>query len=241
VIVKHASPCGIASSGSVLEAYKNAYKADSESAFGGIIGINRSLDAESASSMISNFIEVIVASEVLPEAKEVVSKKPNVRLVELKLPNTFKQEEWHSVLGGWLVQACDNKLVDEASLKIVTKRKPGKEELADLHFAWACVKHVKSNAIVIAKGRSSVGIGQGQPSRVRAVRLAINNAEEKSKEAVLASDGFFPFPDNIEFAAKAGIKAIIQPGGSIKDKEVIEAADKAGLTMIFTGMRHFRH
>lgn len=242
VVVKHASPCAIASASTMDEAYRRAYDSDAESAFGGIVGLNRALDVAAATQMSASFFEVILAPSIKPEALAMLAKKPNLRVLELALQapsSTWK--EWRSVLGGWLVQEPDLAVLDEASLRVVTRKQPSDEERRDLLFAWRAVKHVKSNAIVVAKDRASVGIGQGQPSRVRAVRLALQNAAGRARGAVLASDGFFPFPDAIEVAAQAGVAAIIQPGGSVKDAEVMAAADAAGLAMLFTGMRHFRH
>lgn len=242
VVVKHASPCAIASASTMDEAYRRAYDSDAESAFGGIVGLNRALDVAAATQMSASFFEVILAPSIKPEALAMLAKKPNLRVLELALQapsSTWK--EWRSVLGGWLVQEPDLAVLDEASLRVVTRKQPSDEERRDLLFAWRAVKHVKSNAIVVAKDRASVGIGQGQPSRVRAVRLALQNAAGRARGAVLASDGFFPFPDAIEVAAQAGVAAIIQPGGSVKDAEVMAAADAAGLAMLFTGMRQFRH
>ncbi|MBI4354306.1 MAG: bifunctional phosphoribosylaminoimidazolecarboxamide formyltransferase/IMP cyclohydrolase [Candidatus Omnitrophica bacterium] len=242
VIVKHASPCGVASASSVSEAYRLAWGADAESAFGGIVGINRPLDRDTALRMHQTFLELIVAPTIPDEVRALFADKPNLRLIELSSqPRASFTEEWNSVLGGWLVQASDVIRSDPATSRVVTTRHPTKEQMCDLQFAWIAAKHVKSNAIVLASARVTVGIGQGQPSRVRAVRLAIQQAAVRAKGAVLASDGFFPFPDNVECAAQAGVTAIIQPGGSVKDPEVIAAADHAGIAMVFTGTRHFRH
>jgi len=248
VIIKHASPCGIASSETIAEAYRRAYEADSESAFGGIVAFNRPLDVETASRMVATFLEVVIAPRVETEAKVVFAKKPNVRVLECPAleglvgqPPASNRLESRSILGGWLVQAPDATLVDPSSLRVVTKCSPSEDERRNLLFAWAVAKHVKSNAIVLAKHEATVGIGQGQPSRVRAVRLAIQNAGPRGRGAVLASDGFFPFPDSVALAAEAGVSALIQPGGSVKDQEVIAAADHAGLAMMLTGIRHFRH
>ena len=242
VIIKHASPCGIASAASMVEAYRRAYEADAESAFGGIVGVNRPLDAATVSEMMASFLEVVIAPSIGPEALTVLANKPNLRVLEL-MPEApaASSPDWRSVLGGWLVQEPDAAILDESSLRAVTKRKPSDAERRDLLFAWRAAKHVRSNAIVLAKDEATVGIGQGQPSRVRAVRLAIQNAGEQARGAALASDGFLPFPDNVEHAAKAGVTAVVQPGGSVKDAEVIAAADRTGVAMLFTGMRHFRH
>jgi phosphoribosylaminoimidazolecarboxamide formyltransferase/IMP cyclohydrolase len=242
VIVKHASPCGIASARTVAEAYQRALACDAESAFGGIVGFNHPLDGATASQMASTFLEVIVAPAVESSARMVFAKKSNLRVIELAdARGASSTTEWRSVLGGWLIQEQDRSTVDASALRVVTARRPTPEEQRDLLFAWIAAKHVKSNAIVLAKDEATLGIGQGQPSRVRAVRLAIQNAGARAQGAVLASDGFFPFPDNVELAARAGIAAIMQPGGSVKDADVIAAADAAGLAMVFTGLRHFRH
>jgi len=241
VIVKHASPCGIASRPSMAEAYERAHACDPEAAFGGVVGMNRPLDAKAASQMLSTFLEVIVAPRIDSQARPLLAKKPSLRLLELEHAGTSASLEWRSLLGGWLIQEQDLATFDESALRTVTKRSPTDVEHRDLLFAWRAAKHVKSNAIVLAKAEATVGIGQGQPSRVRAVRLALQNASEHARGAALASDGFFPFPDSVELAAQAGVSAIIQPGGSVKDAQVIAAADKAGLAMVFTGVRHFRH
>lgn len=242
VIVKHASPCGIASADSAAEASRRAYEADAESAFGGIVGVNRTLDAAAASQMTAGFLEVLLAPSIEPAALAVLAKKPNLRVLELAPdPPAAPSADWRSVLGGWLVQDPDTTVLDEPSLRVATKRRPTDAERRDLLFAWRAAKHVRSNAIVLAKDEATVGIGQGQPSRVRAVRLAIQNAGARARGAALASDGFLPFPDNVEQAAGAGVTALIQPGGSVKDAEVIAAADGAGMAMLFTGVRHFRH
>jgi len=242
VIVKHASPCAVASASTIAEAYARAYAADSESAFGGIVGFNRPLDEATASRMASVFWEVIVAPVISAEARAVLAQKPSVRLVCVEPGGGAEALEWRHALGGWLVQTPDvSDAASWAGCRIVTTRSPTPEEEADLRFAWRAAKHVRSNAIVLAKDQVTVGIGQGQPSRVRAVRLALELAGASARGAALASDGFFPFPDSIELAAQAGVRAIIQPGGSIKDADVIGAADRAGLSMLVTGRRHFRH
>lgn len=242
VIVKHASPCGVASASAVSEAYRLASSADTESAFGGIVGINRPLDRDTALQMRQTFLEVIAAPSIPDEVNTLFADKPNLRLVECASPiRPPSNEEWKSILGGWLVQTPDAGTLEASSLRVVTKRHPTEEQLRELQFAWIVAKHVKSNAIVLAQDRMTIGIGQGQPSRVRAVRLAIQNAGARARGAVLASDGFLPFPDNVELAAQAGVQAIIQPGGSVKDAEVIAAANQAEVAMVFTGIRHFRH
>ncbi|MBI3087834.1 MAG: bifunctional phosphoribosylaminoimidazolecarboxamide formyltransferase/IMP cyclohydrolase [Candidatus Omnitrophica bacterium] len=242
VIVKHASPCGIASAASAAEAYQRAHEADTESAFGGIVALNRPLDIRSAEQMSRVFLEVIIAPSVEPPARQAFAKKPNLRLLEWPAGEAAAGSmEWRTILGGWLAQEPDRAALDDSLLRVVTTRQPTEAERRDLRFAWLCAKHVKSNAIVLAKDEATVGIGQGQPSRLRAVRLAIQNAGGRGRGAVLASDGFFPFPDNVEAAAQAGVAALIQPGGSVKDADVTAAADRAGLAMLFTGLRHFKH
>ena len=240
VIIKHSAQCGLASRATILEAYQQAYACDSESAFGGIVGVNRPIDMPLAEQLTSTFLEVIMAPAVEPDAAPLFQKKPNLRLVTLEWPSRSSTEpEWRHLLGSWLLQAADTATVD--LLQLATKRAPTERERSDLLFAWKAAKHVKSNGIVIASRRATVGIGQGQPSRVGSVRLAIQKAGTKSVDAVAASDGFFPFPDGVELLAKAGVTAIIQPGGSIRDPEVIAAADAAHLAMLITGVRHFRH
>ena len=245
VIVKHASPCGLGSSETLGQAYARALAGDSESAFGGIVGLNRPLDAATAQAIASTFYEVIVAPSIEPAAMAVFVKKPNLRLLEFgaigREASAGPSIEWRTVQGGWLLQDRDDRPDDPTAWRVATARRPSDQELRDLTFAWTACKHVKSNAIVIAGGEATYGIGQGQPSRVRAVRLAIQNAGASARGAVLASDGFFPFPDSVQLAAAAGITALIQPGGSVKDSEVVAAADRTGLAVVFTGIRHFRH
>ena len=250
VIVKHANPCGVAvveEGEALVKAYDLAYATDSESAFGGIIAFNRELDGVTAKAIIDRqFVEVIIAPKISAEALEIVAAKQNVRLLEC---GTWAAEratglDYKRVNGGLLVQDRDNGMITVDDLKVVTKRAPTEKELHDLIFAWKVAKFVKSNAIVYAKGRQTVGIGAGQMSRVNSARIAVIKAEQAGLEvpgAVMASDAFFPFRDGIDNAAKAGIKAVIQPGGSMRDEEVIAAADEAGIAMVFTGMRHFRH
>jgi phosphoribosylaminoimidazolecarboxamide formyltransferase/IMP cyclohydrolase len=253
VIVKHANPCGVAEGKSLLEAYKTALACDSTSAFGGIVALNGTLDAEAARAIVEIFTEVIIAPGATEEAIAIVAAKKNLRLLLAGgLPDpranflTVK-----SVAGGLLVQSRDNAVVDDMQLKVVTKRAPGESELADLRFAFRVAKHVKSNTIVYAKDLATVGIGAGQMSRVDSARIAARKAEDAAKElglalpmtkgSVVASDAFFPFADGLLVAVEAGATAVIQPGGSMRDNEVIEAADKHGIAMVFTGTRHFRH
>lgn len=241
VIVKHASPCGVASDETLQAAFQRAHEGDAESAFGGIVGFNRPLDGETAARLQALFLEVIAAPSIPDAARAVFAGKPNLRLIEMAKAFASEALEWRSVEGGWLAQTPDRTLVDPSALRVVTTIKPTASQQRDALFAWACVKHVKSNAIVLADRLATVGIGQGQPSRVRAVRLAIQHAGARCRGTALASDGFFPFPDSVELAAQAGVKTIIQPGGSLKDAEVIAAADRAEVAMLFTGTRHFRH
>jgi phosphoribosylaminoimidazolecarboxamide formyltransferase / IMP cyclohydrolase len=252
-IVKHANPCGVAEGKDLADAYRRALLSDPVSAFGGIIALNRALDAETAAEIVKIFTEVIIAPDASDEAIKILSAKKNLRLLLTgALPDpragglTVK-----SVAGGLLMQSRDDRTVDDLDLKIVTRRQPTNQELADLLFAWRVVKHVKSNAIVFAKAAATVGIGAGQMSRVDAARIAVLKAGEIGRAAgqedlptqgsVVASDAFFPFADGLIAAADAGVTAAIQPGGSVKDQEVIEAADSRGLAMVMTGVRHFRH
>ncbi|MGH6684437.1 MAG: bifunctional phosphoribosylaminoimidazolecarboxamide formyltransferase/IMP cyclohydrolase [Pseudolabrys sp.] len=253
VIVKHANPCGVAEGASLLDAYKKALACDSTSAFGGIVALNRTLDAEAARAITEIFTEVIIAPDASDEAIKIVAAKKNLRLLLAGgLPDpragglTVK-----SVAGGLLVQSRDNAVVDDMQLKTVTRRAPSEKELADLRFAFRVAKHVKSNTIVYAKDRATVGIGAGQMSRVDAARIAARKAQDAAKElklkepltkgSVVASDAFFPFPDGLLVAIEAGATAVIQPGGSVNDDKVIAAADEHNVAMVFTGTRHFRH
>jgi phosphoribosylaminoimidazolecarboxamide formyltransferase/IMP cyclohydrolase len=254
VIVKHANPCGVATASSLLEAYDLAYQTDTTSAFGGIIAFNRTLDAETAQAIIDRqFVEVIIAPSVSDEAKAVVAAKANVRLLECgELPETAESGlDYKRVNGGLLVQDRDSALVTVEDLKVVTEKVPTEDQLQDLLFAWRVAKFVKSNAIVYAKNQQTVGVGAGQMSRVDSCRIAARKAQDMAEElglptpftqgSVVASDAFFPFADGLLTAAAAGATAIIQPGGSMRDDDVIKAADDAGLAMVMTGMRHFRH
>ncbi|MDD6317782.1 MAG: bifunctional phosphoribosylaminoimidazolecarboxamide formyltransferase/IMP cyclohydrolase [Succinatimonas hippei] len=246
VIVKHANPCGVALGETLEQAYDAAFKCDSESAFGGIIAFNRPLDGKTAEAIVSRqFCEVIVAPEVSAEAREAVSRKKNVRLLETgPLDNTHKRIDCKKVNGGLLVQEADQLTLTMDDLKVVTKRAPTQSELEELLFAWKVCKFAKSNAIVYTKNRQTLGIGCGQTSRVFSARIACLRAEDAKlslKGACLASDAFFPFRDGVDAAAQAGITSIIEPGGSIRDQEVIDAANEHGIAMVFTGIRHFRH
>tara|TARA_R110002050_G_scaffold269917_2_gene412529 strand:+ start:68091 stop:69656 length:1566 start_codon:yes stop_codon:yes gene_type:complete len=247
VIVKHANPCGVATADDLLTAYDLAYQTDTTSAFGGIIAFNRELDAATAQAIIDRqFVEVIIAPSISDEAKAVVSQKANIRLLCCgDFPVQQAQElDYKRVTGGLLVQDRDTALVTQDELKVVTKKAPTAEQMLDLLFAWRVAKFVKSNAIVYVSKQQTVGIGAGQMSRVVSSRIAGIKAEDAGLTvpgAVMASDAFFPFRDGLDAAAEAGISAVIQPGGSMRDDEVIAAADEHGIAMVFTGMRHFRH
>ena len=252
-IIKHANPCGVARAESLEAAYRRAFDCDRTSAFGGIVALNGRLDAATARAITEIFTEVVIAPEADDEAREIFAAKKNLRLLTTGgVPDaqagglTFRQ-----VAGGFLVQTRDNGHVTAADLKVVTRRQPSEAELADLMFAWTVAKHVKSNAIVYAKDRATVGIGAGQMSRVDSTRIGRRKSEDMAEAlglpgpltegAAVASDAFFPFADGIEALAAAGARAVIQPGGSMRDDEVIAAADRLGLAMVFTGQRHFRH
>jgi phosphoribosylaminoimidazolecarboxamide formyltransferase/IMP cyclohydrolase len=238
-IIKHTNPCGTATAGTLADAYKKALACDPVSAFGGVIGVNRPLDAPTAEEMAKLFVEVIAAPSFDEEARAIFAAKKNLRLVEVK----HSPQKWmiRNVSGGILLQDNDLRQLDENNLKVVTKRAPTDKEKGDLLFAWKICKHVKSNAIVYARDRQSIGIGAGQMSRVDSCKIGAMKAVLPLKGTVAASDAFFPFPDGVEEIAKSGATAIIQPGGSVRDQEVIEAADRLGLAMVFTGVRHFRH
>jgi phosphoribosylaminoimidazolecarboxamide formyltransferase / IMP cyclohydrolase len=252
-IIKHANPCGVAQAAHLADAYRLALRSDSVSAFGGIIALNRPLDADTAQEIVKIFTEVIIAPDASEEARAIIGSKLNLRLLLTGgLPDPRRQElTFRSVNGGFLVQGRDNANVDDMDLKVVTKRAPSPAEREDLKFAFRVAKHVKSNAIVYAKNGATVGIGAGQMSRVDSSRIAAQKAREAAqtaglseslaKGAVVASDAFFPFADGLLAAAEAGATAVIQPGGSLRDSEVIAAADAMGLAMVFTGVRHFRH
>jgi phosphoribosylaminoimidazolecarboxamide formyltransferase/IMP cyclohydrolase len=246
VIVKHANPCGVAVGAGPREAYDRAFRTDPTSAFGGIIAFNRPLDGETARTIVERqFVEVIVAPAVDAEAREACAKKENVRLLVtggLAASNT--RFEIRGINGGLLLQGRDTGLVRHEQLRVVTRRAPSAAELDDLLFAWTVCKYVKSNAIVFAKDGMTVGIGAGQMSRVVSTRIAAMKARDEGLEprgSVMASDAFFPFRDGLDAAAEHGVAAVIQPGGSKRDAEVIAAADEHDIAMVFTGMRHFRH
>ena len=245
VIVKHANPCGVASGETLADAWDRALACDPVSAFGGIVAVNRSVNLDLAEKLKELFLEVVIAPEFGPRARETLSKKPNLRLLRTEeMPDrTETRIQATTVAGGYLLQTVDNGRVEESDLKVVTKRQPTDKEMADMMFAWRVAKHVKSNAIVYARGGATVGIGAGQMSRVDSSRIAAWKGGEQAgvEGSVVASDAFFPFADGLMEAVKAGATAAIQPGGSMRDDEVIKAADEAGIAMVFTGMRHFRH
>ena len=247
VIVKHANPCGVAIGANLLDAYQKAFATDPESAFGGIIAFNRELDESSAKAIVEKqFVEVIIAPSISQGARNAVAAKKNVRLLECGQWNNdlVGGFDYKRVSGGLLIQDRDNGIIGANDLQIVTKRQPTEAEVQDLLFAWKVGKMVKSNAIIYAKNQQTVGVGAGQMSRVNSARIAAIKAEHAGfevKGSVMASDAFFPFRDGIDNAANVGINAVIQPGGSMRDEEVIAAADEHGMAMVFTGMRHFRH
>ena len=253
VIVKHANPCGVASGETLIDAYRKAFECDSVSAFGGIIAVNRSLDGPTAEAITEIFTEVVVAPGANADARAVFERKKNLRLlIAGELPNPARAGlDLRTITGGLLIQTRDNGAISRDQLKLVTKRAPTEQELSDCLFAWTVAKHVKSNAIVYAKDGATAGIGAGQMNRRDSSRIAAAKAREaadtfgwagpRTVGSAVASDAFFPFPDGLLAAAEAGATAVIQPGGSLKDDEVIAAADEAGLAMLFTGMRHFRH
>jgi phosphoribosylaminoimidazolecarboxamide formyltransferase/IMP cyclohydrolase len=247
VIVKHGNPCGVASAERMLDAYTRANAADPVSAFGGIIATNRPLDVETARAIAETFVEAVIAPGYAEDALPVLREKKNLRLLALPTVDGGQGTEdaagfdLRRVGGGVLVQERDSAFLDEAAVRTVTRRAPSATETRALRFAWRVVKHVKSNAIALATEHATVGIGAGQMSRVDAVKLAVMKAASPTAGTVLASDAFFPFRDGVDLAAAAGVTAVIQPGGSLRDADVIAAADEHGLAMVFTGMRHFRH
>ncbi|HEY6445061.1 MAG TPA: bifunctional phosphoribosylaminoimidazolecarboxamide formyltransferase/IMP cyclohydrolase [Acidobacteriaceae bacterium] len=238
-IIKHTNPCGAATGGDVLEAYRKALVADPVSAFGGVIGVNREVDGDAAEEMAALFVEAIAAPGFTPQARARFAAKKNLRLVVVRAANPKRVVK--QVSGGMLLQDADRGQVAAADLKTVTQRPPSKDELASLLFAWKICKHVKSNAVVYARDGQTIGVGAGQMSRVDAARFGAMKAVLPLAGCVAASDAFFPFPDGLEAVVQAGATAVIQPGGSVRDNEVIAAADRLGVAMVLTGMRHFRH
>lgn len=243
-IIKHTNPCGVGLGGSNLEAYKLALETDPVSAFGGIVALNRELDEQTAAEISKVFTEVVIAPSFTEGARQALAKKKNVRLLVISDDGASNITELKQISGGFLVQDQDNLVVTADDLKVVSKRQPSDDELKAMLFAWTVCKHVKSNAIVLANSGQTVGVGAGQMNRVDSVRIAAMRAERTEipiKGSVLASDAFFPFRDNVDEAAKIGVSAIIQPGGSMRDDQSIEAADEHGMAMVFTGYRHFKH
>ena len=244
VIVKHANPCGVASTGSLKESYEAAFKTDPTSAFGGIIAFNKSLDQETASLIINQFAEVIIAADFTEGALKIFRNKPNVRLLKIKIENNNTEFDFKKIGGGWLIQTPDIHTLDINDCNVVTDLKPTDEQLDDMKFAWVVSQYVKSNAIVFCKNKQTLGIGAGQMSRVDSTKIAslkAGNANIDLTQSIVASDAFFPFRDGIDVIASHGAKCIIQPGGSIKDEEVIDAANEHGIVMLFTNIRHFKH
>ncbi|MDA5109928.1 bifunctional phosphoribosylaminoimidazolecarboxamide formyltransferase/IMP cyclohydrolase [Brevibacillus thermoruber] len=245
VAVKHSNPCGVGIGADIREAYQKAYEADPVSIFGGIVAANRPVDRDTALLMKETFLEIILAPDFTEEALAVLTEKKNLRLLRIPALNESREAAQGfriaPVAGGALVQEYDVKQLEDADIRVVTDKQPTADELAQLKFAWKVVKHVKSNAIVLARENMTIGVGAGQMNRVGAANIAIAQAGEKAKGAVLASDAFFPMPDTVEAAAKAGVTAIIQPGGSVRDQDSIDACNRHGIAMVFTGVRHFKH
>ncbi len=243
IIVKHTNPCGAAAASNLIEAYEKALASDPVSAFGGIVAVNRVIEEDLASKITERFYEIVVAPAFTEEALEVLMQKKNVRLIYMKEDERprYYGHDYRRVEGGLLVQDYDLITEDPKGFKVVTEKQPSQEELDDLFFVWRVARHVKSNAIILGKGGATVGVGAGQMSRIDAFWLAARKAGDKAKGSVLASDAFFPFPDVVEAAAQEGITAIIQPGGALRDQESIDACNRHGMAMVFTGRRHFRH
>ncbi|BAY49353.1 bifunctional phosphoribosylaminoimidazolecarboxamide formyltransferase/IMP cyclohydrolase [Scytonema sp. HK-05] len=240
-IIKHTNPCGVALGNTLQEAYQKAFNADSVSAFGGIVALNRPIDAETATDLTKTFLECVVAPGCDAKAQDILAAKSKVRVLILPELSSGSKETVKVIAGGLLVQASDDIVADISKWQFVTEKKPTDDELAELLFAWKVCKHVKSNAIVVSGDRTTLGVGAGQMNRVGSVKIALEQAGEKTQGAILASDGFFPFDDSVRTAAAAGIKAIVQPGGSLRDQDSIQAANELGLVMVLTGIRHFLH
>jgi phosphoribosylaminoimidazolecarboxamide formyltransferase/IMP cyclohydrolase len=244
VIVKHANPCGVAVAATVGEAYAKAFQTDPTSAFGGIIAFNAPLDGAAAEQVAKQFVEVLIAPEITPEARAVFASKQNVRLLEVPVSRATNALDFKRVGGGMLLQSADARQVDASELRVVTKKPPSAAQMDDLRFAWKVAKYVKSNAIVFCAGGMTLGVGAGQMSRIDSARIAsikAENAKLSLKGSAVASDAFFPFRDGLDVVVDAGAACVIQPGGSMRDAEVIAAADERGIAMVFTGVRHFRH
>jgi phosphoribosylaminoimidazolecarboxamide formyltransferase / IMP cyclohydrolase len=241
-IIKHMNPCGLAVADELVTAYVKAYECDRVSAFGGVVAVNRPLDRATAEHIVQIVTHVVIAPAVMDEARDVLARRKSMVVLAAESPRAgFFDYDVRSLPGGFLVQEWDRVSFDRASCRTVTRREPSEDDWSQLGLAWTAVKHVKSNAIVLFKGGAAVGVGAGQMSRVEAVELAVNRAGERSHGAVMASDAFFPFPDALELGIRAGVRAVIQPGGSLKDADVIAAADAAGVAMVLTGRRHFKH
>jgi phosphoribosylaminoimidazolecarboxamide formyltransferase/IMP cyclohydrolase len=240
-IIKHTNPCGTALGDTLVAAYQKAFAADATSAFGGIVALNRPIDAPTASELTKTFLECVVAPDCDPAAATILAKKSNLRVLTLADLSSGAKTLVKQIAGGFLVQAADDIIADTSQWQVVTERQPSADELAEMLFAWKVCKHVKSNAIVVTRDRSTLGIGAGQMNRVGSVKIALEQAADKTQGAILASDGFFPFDDSVRTAATAGIIAIVQPGGSLRDQDSVKAANELGLVMVFTGVRHFLH
>ena len=245
-VIKHTNPCGLASHDNIAEAYRRAFSGDTVAAFGGIVAVNRAVDLATAEEIKKTFYEIVIAPEYEDKALELLKSKKDLRILVAELPPAYGTShggylDFRRVRGGFLVQGSDSLAEDSVTLKTVTRREPTEAEVKDLLFAWRAVKHVKSNAIVLVKDKTLVGMGAGQPSRIISAQIAKEKAGENAKGSVLASDAMFPFPDVVEAAAAGGVTAIIQPGGSIRDEDSIKAADQHNIAMVLTGVRHFRH
>jgi len=244
VVVKHANPCGAAVGDTLAAAYAKAFNTDPVSAFGGILAFNRALDAETAAALGGQFAEVVIAPRIEPEAQKIFSRRENLRVLEVPMAHGAQAHDYKRVGGGLLVQTSDSRALDAKAFKVVTRRTPSEAQRADLLFAWCVAKYVKSNAIVFCRDGMTLGVGAGQMSRIDSVRIAAMKAQSAGLSlagSAVASDAFFPFRDGLDALAGAGAAAVIQPGGSVRDAEVIAAADEHGIAMIFTGVRHFRH
>jgi phosphoribosylaminoimidazolecarboxamide formyltransferase/IMP cyclohydrolase len=240
-ILKHNNPCGVAIGGSLVEAYTKAFNADAISAFGGIVALNQAIDEATAKELTKTFLECVVAPDCSPVARDILAKKSKVRILLLPDLSTGEKQTVKVIAGGFLAQAADDVVETPEEWRVVTEKQPTAAQLAELLFAWKVSKHVKSNAIVVTKNKTTLGVGAGQMNRVGSAKIALEQAAEAAKGGYLASDGFFPFDDSIRTAAKFGIEAIVQPGGSLKDQDSINAANELGLIMVLTGIRHFLH
>ncbi|MYL30054.1 bifunctional phosphoribosylaminoimidazolecarboxamide formyltransferase/IMP cyclohydrolase [Halobacillus halophilus] len=242
VAVKHMNPCGVGVGGNLYDAYVKAYEGDPVSIFGGIVALNREVDKETAAKLKEIFLEIIIAPTFSQEALDILTKKKNLRLLKVDMKKSDRpSHKLTTVNGGLLVQDTDEGSLDQVDLEVATERAPSQQEMEDLKLGWKVVKHVKSNAIIVAKGDRTLGVGAGQMNRVGAAKIALEQAGEKAEGSILASDAFFPMPDTVETAAAAGVTAIIQPGGSKRDQDSIDACNKHGISMVFTKMRHFKH